>query len=187
MTVSSTFTSVCRCSSTLCSPTTRTRPLVQPYFAALDGDAELARRFRNVDRADGAEQLAFRAALCLDFYNLALELLRPLLRGRELAGGLRFELGAARFELRDVGSRRERRLALRDQIVPRKAGLHLHAIADGADVIDLFEQYHFHLRTLISRLRTDQRSQIEPIINDTDETERQHHEHVQRRHQQQHV
>ena len=97
------------------------------------------------------------------------------------------ELRTALFELRYVRGRGERRLALGKEEVAAEAGLHLHAIADASDVIDLFEQYHFHLRTLISRLRTDPRSQIEPIVDDTDDAERQHHEHVQRGHQQQHV
>ena len=56
-----------------------------------------------------------------------------------LARGL-LELRAARFELRDVVGRGERRLAFRQQEVAAEAGPHLYAVADVAEVGNLLKR-----------------------------------------------
>ena len=65
---------------------------------------------------------------------------RPSSRGRH----------ADLLELGDVVRRRERRLTLRYQIIARVTRLDLDAVADAADVVDLFQQNHFHCSTLSS-------------------------------------
>src|SRR5262245_45659077 len=112
------------------------RPVRQPNLAALDLDAALADFLGNIDGADGAEQLAFGSRCRLDLPRHPLELLGTRLRGRELRGGFRLELGTARLELRLVLGRRQRRLALRDQVIPRVARLYANEIADAADIVD---------------------------------------------------
>src|SRR5690606_37421077 len=120
------------------------RPFRQPYLAALDLDAERRHRLGNVHGPDRAEQLALRARLGLDADRQALELLRACLRGRELLRRPPLELGAALLELGDVLRRRDRRLALRDQIIARVARLDLHEVSDAAQVVDLLEQNDLH-------------------------------------------
>ena len=99
-------------------------------------DAALADFLGDVDRTDGAEQLALGAGLHLDLEHEPFELLGARLRGRELRGSLGLELRAPRLELGHVRRRGQRGLALRDQVIPSVAGLHAHAVADAADVID---------------------------------------------------
>ena len=48
-----------------------------------------------------------------------------------------------------LAARGQRGLALRDQVIPRVAGLHAHAVTDAADVIDFLEQNDFHVSTLV--------------------------------------
>src|SRR5262245_27012001 len=127
------------------------RTVGQPNLAALDLDAMLADRLGNVDGADRAEQLAFGACLHLDLQRQALELLRASLSGLELRGGLRLELRTARLELRLVLGRRERRLALRNQVIPGEPRLYADEIADPAHIVDFLQQYDFHLSTLMRR------------------------------------
>src|SRR5215204_2418870 len=121
------------------------RTVRQPNLATLDLDSLPADGFRDVDRADGAEKLAFGAGLHLHLDHQALELLGATLRDRQLRGGFRLELGAARLESGLVFGRRERRLALWNQEIAGVARLHANQIADAAHVVDFLKQYDFHL------------------------------------------
>src|SRR6187551_1035648 len=121
----------------------------QPNFAALDLDTALGDGLCDVDGADGAEQLALGAGLHLDLEREPLELLGTRLRGCDLGGGLRLELRTAQLELRLVLGRRQRRLALRNQVIPGVTRLYANEVADAADIVDFLQQYDFHVSTLM--------------------------------------
>ena len=176
MTVTSTFTSACRCSSTLCSPTTRSGPRASVLRCARL-ETELAERLGDVHGADRAEQLAFRAGLRL--------ILRTCPRSSSRAACAASSSAAA---LASSSARRasNSQCSQPSRASPCPAGSGSSSrsptsrctVADATDVIDFLEQNHFHLNTLISRLRTNRRSQIEPIVDQTQDTDRQDHEHV---------
>ena len=121
------------------------RPGGHAHFAACNRVPRLYCGLGDVRRADGSEQLAFGAGLGLELELEVLELGGARLRRRKLFVGLRFELVALGFELRDVGGSRHRRPARGHQKISRVARFHLDPIADLPEVRDLLQQYDFHV------------------------------------------
>src|SRR5882757_8545289 len=95
----------------------------QPNLAALDLDARLGSRFRDVGRADRAEELALGTRLRRDdefeLFQRGSSLPR---RGQVLVSSL-LELSAPGLETLDVVRRGHRGLALRQQEVTAETGL----------------------------------------------------------------
>src|SRR3954467_14341486 len=85
-------------------------------FAALDLDAGLGRGFRDVRRADGAEELALGTRLRRDDELEILQLLGALFSGREVLVRSLFELGTTGFKPLDVVRRGQSGLARRQQV-----------------------------------------------------------------------
>src|SRR6476659_9175597 len=113
------------------------------------------RRFLNVESlflerlgdirvGDRAEQFAVDTSLLRDLNRESLELLRFLLRSRELLVLRFFQLGAPLLELRQILAGGTLRLALRDQIIARKAIPHLDDVSERAKVRDLFQKNDLH-------------------------------------------
>jgi hypothetical protein len=71
-----------------------------------------------------------------------------LLRAMQLLVRGALEFGAARIEAGNVLGRRQRRLTLGQQEVAAIARLHLHPIADVAEVGHFLQQDQFHARAL---------------------------------------
>src|SRR5437868_4764538 len=90
-------------------------------FAALGRDGGLGRGFRDVSRADGAEQLALGTRLRRDDELEILQLLGALFSGREVLVRSLFELGTTGFKPLDVVRRGQSGLARRQQVVAPEA------------------------------------------------------------------
>src|SRR6185503_5208370 len=122
------------------------RPTRLALFTTLDLEVLALERLRDVRSADGAEQLAFGARLRADGELEILERNLALFGGAQLVARRFLELCAPLFELRDVRRCSQCRLALRQQVVPAEARLHLDAIADVAAVGNLLQKNDFHWR-----------------------------------------
>src|SRR6185437_10486297 len=120
----------------------------QPDLTAGDRVAGARTRLGDVARADRAEELPLRPRLGGDRQPEFLEVLGTTLAALELLVRDALELGAARLESGDVLCGRERRLALRQQVIASEARANFHAIADVAEVRDLLEQNDFHRERL---------------------------------------
>ena len=121
------------------------RSVWQPDFAAFDFRAQFAEGLCNVDRADRSEQTPFTA--CLHGNGQILAFNQGSARASCIDFGcfFRFEFGSDFLEFLDVLSRCHRRFPLRYQEIPRVTRLHLHAITNTADVLNLFKQNNFHI------------------------------------------
>jgi hypothetical protein len=101
---------------------------------------------RTSERAIGCPALTEASAMSdvpIDPFEV-LEIQRPRLCLLEFLVGLGFEDGALRLELRNVGRRRNGRLAGRNQEITRVTRLHFDAIADLAEVRNLLQQNDIH-------------------------------------------
>src|SRR5688500_13479047 len=120
------------------------RTVRQAHLRTLDLMTGLLHAVGDIGRTDRAEELALAAGLRRERELEAFELLRARLSAFELGACGLFELGAASFEFRNVFFRGERRLAFRQEEVAAVTGLHLHSIADVAEVGNLLQQNDFH-------------------------------------------
>jgi hypothetical protein len=106
-------------------------------LATLHVDLDLFKGLGDIERADRPEKLAFGPGVGLDHEFHALD------RGRTNLGRLEFfrcrllELGTPRFDLLDVLRRRQRCLALRQQVIAAITRFDLHEIADLAEILDV--------------------------------------------------
>src|SRR5262249_34912634 len=113
-------------------------------FAALDRDARLRSRLCDVSRSDRAEKLALGTRLGRDDELKFPESPGALLCGSEVLPSRLFQLNAPCLKSRHIIRRRERRLALREQVVAAEAGPHFHTVADVAEIGDFLQKNDFH-------------------------------------------
>ena len=115
----------------------------------LPGERHIGRggRFHNVVGADGAEQLAPGRGLSLQRQRQPVNFFR-LGPGRAQGVRLRLlQLSPARLKLFHILRGGQRRLAAGDEIISAVAWFHGDLLPQGAQFVDLFKQYHFHLGT----------------------------------------
>src|SRR6476661_3186622 len=111
--------------------------------------ALLLERLHDVVVGDRAEQAPVDARLLADLELQVLELRRALLRLRQRLVLRLLQLGAAALEMLDVLRGGALRLAMRDEVVASEAVLHLHHVAEVAEVRHFFHEDHLHLIFLL--------------------------------------
>ena len=144
ITGSSTSTSACRCSCTACSPTARSGPPGRRTSLRASCVTGRGGSLGDVCGADRAEQFPFGAGLGDDVELEILDGGGALLCPVQLLVRHALQFGATGFEAGNVRSGRERRLALGQQEIAPVTGLHLHPVADVAEVGHFLQQYEFH-------------------------------------------